>query len=146
MFRGNCPTRLDEKGRLKVPADFKHEIDETYGNGQFYLTSFDGKVIKLYPMSVWEALEKQVENGPAEYDEKEKFKDVTSYYGQKLELDAQGRLTVAERLRNKFGLTGEVAVIGKLEHIEIRPMEEFVKQVEGNPLTPKDLNDLMRKS
>ena len=27
MFRGNCPTRLDEKGRLKMPADFKHEID-----------------------------------------------------------------------------------------------------------------------
>ena len=27
MFRGNCPTRLDDKGRLKMPADFKHEID-----------------------------------------------------------------------------------------------------------------------
>ena len=23
MFRGNHPTRVDEKGRLKVPADFK---------------------------------------------------------------------------------------------------------------------------
>ena len=29
-------------------------------------------------------------------------------------MDTQGRLTIAEWLRNKFGLKGEVAVIGKL--------------------------------
>ena len=31
MFRGNHPTRVDEKGRLKVPAEFKRVIDEKYG-------------------------------------------------------------------------------------------------------------------
>ena len=30
MFRGNHPTRVDEKGRLKVPAEFKRVIDEKY--------------------------------------------------------------------------------------------------------------------
>ncbi|PYX46476.1 MAG: division/cell wall cluster transcriptional repressor MraZ, partial [Acidobacteria bacterium] len=43
MFRGNHPTRVDEKGRLKVPAEFKRVIDEKYGT-QFYITSLDGKV------------------------------------------------------------------------------------------------------
>ena len=41
MFRGTHTTRLDEKGRLKVPADFKRQIDENYG-AQFYITSRDG--------------------------------------------------------------------------------------------------------
>ena len=145
MFRGNCPTRLDEKGRLKMPADFKHEIDRSYENGQFYLTSLDGKVIKLYPLKVWETVEQQVANGPADDDKKEKFFDVTSYYGQLLELDSQGRLTVAEWLREKFGLKGEVSVIGKMEHIEIRVKAEYAKQVEENPLTREDRNELMRK-
>ena len=34
MFRGNHPTRVDEKGRLKVPADFKRELDERYSAPQ----------------------------------------------------------------------------------------------------------------
>ena len=39
-FRGNHPTRIDEKGRLKLPADFKHLSDEKYGREtKFYITS-----------------------------------------------------------------------------------------------------------
>jgi MraZ protein len=143
MFRGNCPTRLDEKGRLKVPADFKHEIDREY-DGRFYITSFDGKIAKLYPLKEWELLEKRIKEQSIPNQVKEKFLNHTSLYGQVVELDAQGRLTIAERLREKFGLKGEVAVIGKLEHIEIRVWDEFVSQVEANPLTPDDLDLLMQ--
>ncbi len=74
----------------------------------------------------------------------EKFTNTTSYYGQTVEMDSQGRLTIAEWLRNKFGLKGEVAVIGKLNHLEVRVMEEFSKAVEENPLTPEDLDELSR--
>ena len=42
MFRGNHPTRVDEKGRLKLPAEFKRRVDELYGP-QFYITSKDGQ-------------------------------------------------------------------------------------------------------
>ncbi len=49
MFRGNHPTRVDEKGRLKVPAEFKRVIDEKYSL-QFYITSLDGKVAQVYPL------------------------------------------------------------------------------------------------
>ena len=38
MFRGNHPTRVDEKGRLKIPSDFKREVDERYGS-QFFITT-----------------------------------------------------------------------------------------------------------
>lgn len=143
MFRGNCPTRLDEKGRLKMPADFKHEIDRSY-DGQFYITSFDGAVIKLYPLKEWEQFEKKISDNPVSHQKLEKFLDVTAYYGQTAEMDNQGRLTINEWLRNKFGLKGDVAVIGKLNHIEIRLMEEFGKAVEANPLTPDELDELLR--
>ncbi len=143
MFRGNCPTRLDEKGRLKMPADFKHEIDRSY-DGQFYITSFDGAVIQLYPLKEWEMIEERIAKQPISNVKVQKFLDVTSYYGQVVTMDNQGRLTIAEWLRNKFGLKGEVAVIGKLKHLEIRIMEEFGKHVEENPLTPEDLGDLLQ--
>ena len=41
MFRGNHPARVDEKGRLKLPAEFKRICDELYGP-RFYITSRDG--------------------------------------------------------------------------------------------------------
>jgi MraZ protein len=143
MFRGNCPTRLDEKGRLKMPADFKHEIDRNY-DGQFYITSFDGHVIQLYPLKEWEAVEERMAGQPISNQAVQKFLNTTSFYGQVVAMDGQGRLTIAEWLRNKFGLKGEVAVIGKLKHIEIRVMEEFSRNVESNPLTPEDLDELAR--
>ena len=59
MFRGNHPTRVDEKGRLKVPAEFKRVIDEKYGT-QFYITSLDGKVAQIYPFEEWEQIEKKL--------------------------------------------------------------------------------------
>ncbi len=39
-LRGNCPAKVDEKGRLKIPAVFLEELKE-YGN-QFYITSTTG--------------------------------------------------------------------------------------------------------
>jgi len=143
MFRGNCPTRLDEKGRLKMPADFKHEIDRSY-DGKFYITSVDGAVIQLYPLQEWVLFEGQIKSQSTSHQRLQKFLDVTSYYGQEVEMDSQGRLTIAERLRNKFGLKDEVAVIGKLEHIEIRNMKDFSAAVEANPLTPEELDELLR--
>ena len=59
MFRGNHPTRVDEKGRLKLPAEFKRRVDELYGP-MFYITSMDGKRAQVYPMKEWEAIESKI--------------------------------------------------------------------------------------
>ena len=38
MFRGNHPAKVDEKGRLKLPAAFKQLLDAANVT-QFYITS-----------------------------------------------------------------------------------------------------------
>ena len=92
MFRGHHPTRVDEKGRFKVPAEYKREIDEKYG-AQFYITSRDGKIARLYPLKVWERLRtRQLAQRPASPSCEGVFLDATSYYGQEVEMDGQGRL------------------------------------------------------
>ncbi len=40
-LRGNCQAKVDEKGRLKIPAMFLDALKE-YGN-QFYITSTTGE-------------------------------------------------------------------------------------------------------
>jgi MraZ protein len=141
MFRGSFETRLDEKGRLKMPADFKREIDENF-QGRFYLTSFDGRIGKLYPFKEWELLEKRLESHPGSNSTVRKFLEFTNRYGQIVELDSQGRLTIAERLRREFGLKEEVAVSGFVDHIEIEDLAEHVKRVEANRPTVEELDEL----
>src|ERR1700759_2963117 len=111
MFRGNHPTRVDEKGRLKVPADHKRTVDEKYG-AAFYITSVDGERAELYPMKQWEQVEETLAKMPSSAA-KQKFLDVTGYYGQVVEMDGQGRLLLPQLLRKKAALEGDVAVIGQ---------------------------------
>jgi MraZ protein len=64
MFRGNHPTRVDEKGRLKLPAEFKRLVDERYGT-QFYITSKDGRRAEIYPLSEWQKIRRRWRKYPA---------------------------------------------------------------------------------
>ncbi len=112
MFRGNHPTRVDEKGRLKVPAEFKRVIDEKYGQ-QFYITSFDGKVAQVYPFEEWERIEQKLAGLSTFNPTKKKFLDRTNYSGQEVEMDGQGRLLMPQLLREAAQIKGEVAVTGQ---------------------------------
>jgi len=144
MFRGNHPTRVDEKGRLKVPAEFKRVIDEKYGT-QFYITSVDGKVGEIYPFEEWERIEQKLA-GLSNYNPtKKKLLDRVNYYGQIVEMDGQGRLLMPQLLRDAAQIKGEVAVTGNLNRLLVRNLEAYRKEIEEQPFTSEDektLDDL----
>jgi MraZ protein len=140
MFRGNHPTRVDEKGRLKVPADFKRVIDEKYG-AQFYITSVDGKVAQIYPFEEWERIEQKLASLSNFNPTKKKFLTRTNYYGQVVEMDGQGRLLVPQLLRESAQLKGEVAVMGYLNRLEVQGMDSVRKEVE-EAFSPEDEKSL----
>ena len=132
MFRGNHPTRVDEKGRLKVPAEFKRVLDEKYGQ-QFYITSFDGKVAQVYPFEEWERIEQKLAGLSTFNPTKKKFLDRTNYWGQQVEIDGQGRLLIPQLLRESGEIKGEVAVTGmKLKQHNSSPF--LPQQSESSPL------------
>jgi MraZ protein len=137
MFRGNYPTRVDEKGRLKVPAEFKRLIDEKYA-AEFYITSLDGKVAQIYPFEEWQRIEEKLARLSNFNPTKKKLLARTNYYGQVVEMDGQGRLLVPQLLRDSAQIKGEVAVLGNLTYLEVRNMEAFRKEMEENPFTAED--------
>ena len=136
MFRGNHPTRVDEKGRLKIPADFKRRVDELYGP-QFFITSRDGKRAELYPMKEWERIEDALAKAPSSAAKK-KFLDVTNYYGQVVEMDAQGRLLIPQLLRETAKVMGEVVVLGTQTFLEVVNHDMFKAELDVAPLTEED--------
>src|SRR6266480_5552858 len=137
MFRGNRPTRVDEKGRLKVPAEFKRVIDEKY-NAQFYITSLDGKVGQVYPFEEWERIEQKLAGLSTFNPTKKKFLDRVNYYGQMVEMDGQGRLLIPQLVRDSAQIKGEVAVIGDQKYLEVRNLEAYRQEIQQEKFTPED--------
>ena len=140
MCRGNHPTRVDEKGRLKVPAEFKRVIDEKYAQ-KFYITSLDGVVAQVYPFEEWERIEQKLAALSTYNPTKKKFLTRTNYYGQVVEMDGQGRLLVPQILREAAQIRGEVAVLGNLTYLEVRNLEALDKEVK-EPFTDDDTKTL----
>src|ERR1700726_4269707 len=130
MFRGNHPTRVDEKGRLKVPADFKRVIDEKYSSAQFYITSLDGKVAQLYPFEEWERIEQKLASLSTFNPTKKKFLSRVNFYGQEVEMDGQGRLLIPQLLREAAHIKGEVAVTGNLTHLVVRNLDSYRRKIQ----------------
>jgi len=137
MFRGNHPTRIDEKGRLKVPAEFKRVIDEKYGT-QFYITSLDGKNAQLYPFEEWERIEQKLASLSTFNPTKKKFLTRANYYGQAVEMDGQGRVLIPQLLRQTADVKGEVAVLGNLTYLEVRNLEALQAEIDGSQFTDED--------
>ncbi len=142
MFRGNHPTRVDDKGRLKMPAEFKRLIDEKY-NMQFFITSRDGKDAEVYPLPEWEKIEEKLAGISSFNPAKKKFMDQVNYYGQTAEMDAQGRLLLPQILREKANLiAGDVTVVGELTFLRVSNRAAYEQRVDSNPLTVEDAKEL----
>jgi MraZ protein len=141
VFRGNNPTRIDEKGRLKLPAEFKRQIDESYGT-QFFVTSRDGRRAEIYPMQEWEKFEAKLAAIPNFNPAKKKLMERINYYGHTTEMDTQGRLLVPQLVREELNVAGDVNVFGMQTYFEIANREAFKANMDANPMTAEDEESL----
>jgi MraZ protein len=137
MFRGNHPAKVDEKGRLKLPAAFKQLVD-AQGVSQFYITSSDGVKAEVWPLPAWEKVEAKLAEFSIMNDAVEKYLSMTGYYGQQVEMDNQARVLIPQILRGAARLDAEVVVIGKIDHLEVHSQAAFEANLPANTLTQED--------
>jgi MraZ protein len=136
MLRGNIPAKVDEKGRLKIPAAFLEEL-KGFGD-QFYVTSETGDTARIYPMKVWEEIEAKLSRLSSHNKTKEKFLTWTNYYGQAVEIDGQGRILIPPVLREAALMKGDVDVNGNLTYLEIRNHTRSLENLKKSQLTDED--------
>ncbi|HVS16741.1 MAG TPA: division/cell wall cluster transcriptional repressor MraZ [Thermoanaerobaculia bacterium] len=144
MFRGSSVTKIDAKGRLKLPSDFRRVLEETWGRDVF-VTSVRGEVAQLFPLPVWESIESRLLALPTTDRTRQRFLQRVNYFGQQGRIDAQGRLVVNPILREAAGVTGEVVVCGNLDHLQIWNRERFLSRLEEEPFSDEDYGDLSLK-
>jgi MraZ protein len=137
MFRGNHPAKVEENGRLKLPVPFKQLLDAANVT-DLYVTSEDGERAQIWPLGEWEKIESQLARHSALNDAVAKYLDMTSYYGQQVKMDAQGRIVLPQILRTSARLEGDLAVMGKITHLEVLNLPRFEQKLPTNSLTAEE--------
>lgn len=144
MFRGSAPAKIDDKGRLKVPTDFRRAIEERYGP-ELFVTSVEGESALLYPLPVWEEIEARLGSMASTDRVKARFLERVSYFGQQSRLDNQGRLLIPQILRESAGMSGEVVVSAHLDHLVVWNRDRFARRLEQQPFTDEDFRTLSER-
>ncbi|HQU33272.1 MAG: hypothetical protein B7Z68_10080 [Acidobacteria bacterium 21-70-11] len=110
-FRGSYQATVDDKGRLKLPARLKGQLEEWHG-ARVFVTSLSPFELRVYPLAVWEELERRFLARPSMDPLVQRLLEHANY-GQEDEVDAQGRVLVPALLREILQGNCEVVVSGR---------------------------------
>jgi len=138
---GHAPAKVDDKGRLKIPAGFRKVIEEKYG-ADCFITSTDGERAVIYPMPVWYDFQGRMAKVPSTSQAKAKLLERVNYYGQTATIDQQGRVLVPAVLRSVAGIADDVVVLGNTDHLIVWNEERIQKRMTETPLSADDWKEL----
>jgi MraZ protein len=130
MFLGTYTPRLDEKGRLILPAKYRDEL----ANG-LVLTRGQERCIYIFSQREFEEMHEQMRKAPLS---SKQARDYTRVFlsGASDEMpDKQGRVTIPAALRTYAGLDREVTVIGAGSRAEIwdtQAWNDYLEEKEGS--------------
>ncbi|HXG58682.1 MAG TPA: division/cell wall cluster transcriptional repressor MraZ [Thermoanaerobaculia bacterium] len=141
VLMGHAPAKIDEKGRLKVPAGFRKIIEDRYGPDCF-ITSTDGARALVYPLPVWFDFQARLQKVPSTSLARIKMLERVNYFGQVSTIDAQGRVLVPAVLRSVAGIADDVVVLGNQDHLVVWNEERIQKRLAEAPLTVEDFKEL----
>lgn len=125
---------------MKIPAVFLEGLRQ-YGN-QFYITSMTGESARIYPMQVWIGIEEKLAKVSSQNRAKRKFLMRTSYFGQQVEMDGQGRVLIPPVLREAAQAIGEVDVFGSLDYLEVMNHSRVLDDMKNDPFSEEDFKAL----
>jgi transcriptional regulator MraZ len=133
---------VDEKGRLKLPAEFLEYL-EALKVTKVFITTFDQRQARIYPIAVWKVNEALFENSAD--PSAERLALLAKAFGGDAEIDKSGRVLLPSKLREILDLEkqpvmldvyhGRINVVSKKIHDErmqlaLASMSEDLKTLE----------------
>ena len=141
-FRGGFPATIDAKGRVKLPARLREQLELGYGR-EVYVCSFFPHELRIYPLPVWQLVEEQLSKKPAMKPAVLKLVERVNY-GQLLEVDDHGRLIIPALLREMVDVQGEVVVSGRINHLAVTRRSRAASFLKEDSLSDEELEELAR--
>jgi MraZ protein len=114
MFLGTHAPRLDDKGRLFLPAKFRDELLEG-----LVITRGQERCLYVWPTAEFVNLTKQMAQTPVTNKRVRDFMRMMFAGASDETPDKQGRVTIPPLLRGYAGLSRDCIVIGAMNRLEI---------------------------
>jgi MraZ protein len=114
MFLGTFTPRLDEKGRLFLPAKFRDELA-----AGLVITPGQERCLRVFPMAEFARVTQAAREAPTALRETRDFHRMAFGDAHDEVPDRQGRVTIPPPLREYAGLTRDCAVVGLNSYLEI---------------------------
>jgi MraZ protein len=124
---GTHTYQLDPKGRISLPARFR----EVFADGAVLTLGQDGCLF-CFPRAEWEGRAAEVRALSLSDAESRAYTRMFFGKAERLELDAQGRLLVPQRLRAEAGIGKEAVVLGVFDRMEIWDRETYERYEAGH--------------
>lgn len=143
--RGMYPGRLDDKGRLKLPATFA-QFFAAHREKTLFVTSLDRRIAQIYTLYKWREAEKFFETYREDPQLARRVAFNAADLGAECEMDNQGRVLFSPELRRELGIEGQPVKIfsyrGRLEVLS----EKIYQEMRQNAVqvTTDDLDKLER--
>jgi MraZ protein len=118
VFRGGGTVKLDAKGRLALPTRFRPFITERF-EGRLVVTVHDDGCLLLYPQPEWEEIEHRLIRTPNQDRLTRDMQRMLLGHATEVEMDGNGRILLAPRLREFAKLDKTVALLGVGKKFEI---------------------------
>ena len=120
MFIGEYNHTIDAKGRIIVPAKYRDNLGE-----HFYVTKGYDDCLFAYDEADFKALGDKIRALPLS---NKASREITRFFlgsAQEAEFDKQGRVLIAQPLKEYADLTKNVVLVGAGNHIEIWSKERY---------------------
>ena len=119
-FIGNIDAKVDNKGRVFVPADFR-KILQSVGDTRLILRKdIYAKCLVLYPAPVWEEELSTLRNKLKKYGKESRQLYRTFIQDSKIvEMDSNGRILIPKRYLQLAGINTDICFMGMDQTIEI---------------------------
>jgi MraZ protein len=114
VFLGTHTPRLDDKGRLALPAKFRTELE-----GGLVITKGQERCLFVFPMAEFTRITELLRSAPVTQRSVRDFSRVFFASASHEVPDGQGRITVPGQLREYAGLSKDCVVIGANSRVEV---------------------------
>ena len=114
VFLGTHSPRLDDKGRLTLPAKFRDALA-----GGLMVTKGQDHCLFVFPRAEFEEMARKVAQAPFTNEAVRAYQRYLFAGTDEQRPDGQGRISIAAELRRYAGLSKDCAVIGAINRLEI---------------------------
>ena len=125
MFNGEFEHKIDAKGRVFVPRRILEEIRDPAERNHFHVVVSEEGCLDVHTETGFRRYVQERLASQRTAQGARMLKRRIGAYSRKIPLDAQGRLTLPEELRQKIQLGSEAMVVGSINYFEIWDREVY---------------------